>query len=379
MMKNRERYGLYIHIPFCIKKCGYCDFLSFPMDGDGRMAYLHALAAEMKLWRKTLPDFIVDTVYIGGGTPSSLETGELAFLFRALLDTFSLDAVCEFTIECNPGTVTAEKLQLMRQAGVNRISFGLQSTVNKELKALGRIHSYEDFVRGFELARTSGFDNVSVDVMAAIPEQSLQSYVEGLGRLIRLGPEHISAYSLIIEEGTPFYSRYGDTPPVDEETDRLMYKRTGEILAEAGYRRYEISNYAKRGRECRHNIKYWRRQEYIGMGLSAASFLGKRRIKNETGIERYQERIRKGQLPFLEEETLTCGEEMAEYMFLGLRMMEGVSVEGFEKQFHQTFAKRYGDLISRFISQGLLKRDGDRIFLTGSGIDVSNRIFAELI
>lgn len=376
---EQKNYGLYIHIPFCVKKCAYCDFVSFPMEREGRMQYLQFLAREMELWQRELSGYSADTIFVGGGTPSALSLEELDFLFGTLQNRFPLEQTKEFTVECNPGTVDREKLSLMREAGVNRISFGLQSALDKELKTLGRIHSYADFLESYELAVKTGFETINIDLMSAIPGQTLTSYEESLRQVIKLAPAHISSYSLIIEEGTPFYEKYGDTSPVDEETDRKMYEMTREQLASAGYERYEISNYAKSGKQCLHNMKYWRRQEYIGIGLSAASFWKGCRMKNEDGIPGYQEKLKSGKLPVCETETLTKQEEMAEFMFLGFRCMEGISILDFEKQFHEDFNSHYGETVKRFLAQGLMEQEGDRVFLTPKGIDVSNRIFEEFL
>lgn len=397
MMKNK--FGLYIHIPFCIRKCGYCDFVSFPADSAERTEYIRLLTKELALWREEIPACEVDTVFIGGGTPSVLDACELSALFQAIWDVFPPEEGAEFTIECNPGTVTEEKLRLMSDAGVNRISFGLQSAVDSELRALGRIHTYEDFLKSYELARKTGFDNINIDLMSAIPGQTLTSYESTLRKVTGLMPEHISSYSLIIEEGTPFYQTYHERPPVDEETDRRMYECTGEMLSAAGYKRYEISNYAKDGRMCLHNLKYWQRDEYIGAGLSAASLVGHRRIENEMALDFYRKRILDGELPARETQVLTKEEEMAEFMFLGLRCMDGISPTRFQSLFHEDFEARYGKTVQSLISQGLLKQKPARfpgetlpagdiseakisernLCLTCRGIDVSNRVFAEFL
>jgi oxygen-independent coproporphyrinogen-3 oxidase len=282
-------------------------------------------------------------------------------------------------MECNPGTVKEEKLRLMKAAGVNRISFGIQSSNNRELQLLGRIHTYEDALDSYHLARKFGFDNINIDLMSAIPEQTPESYRETLCRILALNPEHISSYSLIVEEGTPFYERYRDNPPADEETDRRMYELTGELLSSAGYERYEISNYAKPGRACHHNIKYWRREPYIGAGLGAASFLEHKRLCNEKSMADYAEKVKGNQLPVCETEELTKEEEMAEFMYLGLRCMKGISVREFEQVFGRAFAPVYGKTAEKFVDAGLLEWSNDRIRLTPRGIDVSNRIFAEFI
>lgn len=344
-----------------------------------RMEYVRALAEEMALWAGRFPGFRAGTVFVGGGTPSVLEPPEMDVVFRGIQDCFSPVPGAEFTVECNPGTVTEEKLRFMRAAGVNRLSFGLQSTVDEELAALGRIHSFRDFVDNYEKSIKCGFNNISIDLMSAIPGQTLASYEAGLERVLQLSPNHLSAYSLIVEEGTPFYDQYKDNPPVDEETDRAMYQRTGELLSAAGYGRYEISNYARSGCECRHNLKYWRREAYLGVGLGAASFLSHKRFRNEAEWLLYRDRIRAGEVPVGETESLTRADEKAEFMFLGLRCMNGISVADFEREFGERFEECYGREVGRLVRQGLLQREGERISLTARGIDVSNRVFADFV
>lgn len=380
MMKNKNKLlGLYVHVPFCIRKCDYCDFLSFPADGQMRQQYVQALRREMELWENKVSPYEVDTVFIGGGTPSVLSVKEMDAVFQGLYDNFSLAEKTEFTVECNPGTVNGEKLALYRRAGVNRISFGMQSAVADELKKLGRIHGLKEILDSYGLARQTGFDNINLDIMSAVPGQTRESYEETLRFVTGLEPEHISSYSLIIEEGTPFYERYADNPPVDEDTDRWMYERTREVLGAAGYERYEISNYAKAGQECRHNLKYWQRQEYLGMGLGASSFLSHTRFSNERDIPAYEESIAAGGCPVAEREELSVEDEMAEFMYLGLRCMRGVSEARFQECFGTDIFECFGKEISRCQQQGLLEcRDG-RIFLTKRGIDVSNYVFCEFI
>lgn len=380
MMKNRKKLlGLYIHIPFCIRKCEYCDFLSFPADRQLRQQYVKSLRREMELWKETACAYDVDTVFIGGGTPSVLSMEEMDMVFQGICDNFSLTDKPEFTVECNPGTVRKDKFDLYYQAGVNRLSFGMQSAVEDELKKLGRIHGLKELLDGYELARQTGFDNVNLDIMSAIPGQTRKSYEETLCLVTGLEPEHISSYSLIIEEGTPFYEQYAENPPVDEDTDRWMYERTCEVLGAAGYERYEISNYAKEGKECRHNLKYWQREEYLGIGLGASSFLAHTRFSNERDISAYEERIASGKCPVAEVEELRAEDERAEFMYLGLRCQRGISASRFQECFGRTVDECFGEEVSRFQRQGLLERRGDRIYLTRRGIDVSNYVFCEFI
>ena len=377
--ENKAPLGLYVHIPFCVQKCNYCDFLSFSADEKKKRQYIDALVREMKSWREKISDYEIDTIFIGGGTPSVLSVTDMDSLFQGISDCFTRSQKTEFTVECNPGTVDEEKLSLYRQAGVNRLSFGMQSTMDEELHQLGRIHNYKQFLGSYELARRVGFDNVNVDIMSAVPKQTLMSYETTLHRVTKLAPEHISSYSLIIEEGTPFYEWYRESPPVDEDTDRRMYECTEEILSAAGYSRYEISNYAKPGRECRHNIKYWRRFEYLGLGLGASSQMGNCRFSNVRDLASYMDSVQSGEILAEEREELSSADEKAEFMYLGLRMMQGISEKEFEENFGENLMECYGKEINRCERQGLLECQGDRIFLTKRGIDVSNRVFAEFV
>lgn len=321
----------------------------------------------------------VDTIFIGGGTPSLLSIENLSLVTGSLCNNFNVVRESEFSLECNPGTVTREKLKCYRQLGVNRLSIGMQSAIDGELVKLGRIHTYEEFVQTFYTARDVGFTNINIDVMAAIPGQTVDSYETTLKKVMELEPEHISSYSLIIEEGTPFYERYADEPPVDEDTDREMYERTEELLAQAGYERYEISNYAREGYSCKHNLKYWQRDEYLGLGLGASSFLGHERFSNIRFFDTYEGGVSAERVPVMETETLTSEDEMAEFMYLGLRCMKGVSTSEFEQCFEVRLKDIYGEVIEMLTGQGLLEEKGGRIALTKKGIDVSNLVFAEFV
>ena len=379
MKRNRE-LEIYIHIPFCVKKCAYCDFLSSPQDAKTIAKYVDGLVEEMKAHNKEK----VISIFLGGGTPSVLTTRQMIRIFHALRENFHICHDAEITIEANPGTVTVDKLQAYKQCGINRISFGLQSTNNVELKLLGRIHTYEEFLESYELARECGFDNINVDLISAIPKQSVETWEETLQKVIALEPEHISAYSLIVEDGTPFAKMYGEGCPAEkdlpsEEEERAIYYKTEELLSKAGYHRYEISNYAKEGRECRHNLGYWERRDYLGIGLGASSLIDNTRYKNTDELLRYLEYS--SNLKMIQEdiERLSIQEQMEEFMFLGLRKIEGVSIAEFQNQFGETLEKIYGKQIQMLIGQGLLKREGGRVMLTKKGIDVSNQVFSELL
>ena len=393
MMMNKK-LGIYIHIPFCVKKCNYCDFLSFPADEDIQKKYIEALIQEMDN-QKLENDYIVNTVFIGGGTPSILKGSFADSIFMALRKKFKISETAEITMDCNPGTVSKDNLLLYRSLGVNRLSFGLQSADNYELSLLGRIHTWEDLLTSFDMAREAGFCNINIDLMSAIPAQTPESYEKTCEKVLTLQPEHISAYSLIVEEGTPFYENYKDNPPVSEKTDRLLYAKTKEILQKKGYHRYEISNYAKKGYECAHNIKYWSREEYLGLGLGASSLLGKYRLKNVSDMNTYLmlnspdekqqsdakivEQTGRKKSCYEEIELLDKKDEMSEYMFLGLRKMEGVSEIEFQKLFGKSISEVYPGICQRLIDVGLLKRNKGLYSLTEKGIDISNYVMSEFI
>ena len=372
-------FGLYLHIPFCVKKCNYCDFLSFPAKEALKDEYVKALAMEMQLWKDKVSNDAVDTIFIGGGTPSLLTEGQFDVLQNEMVKSFHLSDKMEYTIECNPGTVDAQKLKNYKKAGVNRISFGLQSTISSELTCLGRIHSYDDFLVSFHQARECGFANINVDLMSAIPEQTVAGYEQTLTRVCELAPEHISSYSLILEEGTPFYEKYGECPPVSEEEDRQMYELTKERLSDFGYHRYEISNYAKPGKECRHNLGYWDRVEYLGIGAGSSSLIKGERFDHIRDRKAYIEKIRNGEPILIDREILSVESQMEEFMYLGLRKIEGVSRTDFQNYFGKNVDDVYGEILDKLEEEQLLEFSGDRIRLTHRGMDVSNCVLAEFL
>jgi oxygen-independent coproporphyrinogen-3 oxidase len=389
-----SKLGIYIHIPFCVRKCAYCDFLSFPADGENISSYINTLKKEMKNWSCICGKYgrndSVRTIYFGGGTPSSIDSSCITELLDIIKSSFSVEDNAEITIECNPGTVTEKTFSDYYHAGINRISMGLQSADNTELAALGRIHTYEEFVEAFLAARSAGFENISVDVMSALPRQTIPSYKKTLEKVLALHPEHISSYSLIIEEGTKFAQLYreGKLKLPDEEEEREMYYLTNRMLEEYGYHRYEISNYAKEGRESRHNSSYWQGVNYLGLGLGASSLLDHIRFQNTADIKKYMsrwndsERIldRKEIMKNYEEaEILTEKAQMEEYMFLGLRMMAGISISDFDKRFSKSLEEIYGNVCRKLVKQALLTWEQDTVRLTTRGIDVSNMVFAEFL
>lgn len=378
---------LYFHIPFCVRKCFYCDFLSAPADGRTKAAYMEALRRETALRAEEYRDDSVTSVFIGGGTPSAVEAEEIAALLSTVRQHYPLSEDAEITIEVNPGTVTAEKLEVYRAAGINRLSIGLQSADDRELAAIGRIHTWRQFLDTYRLAAGAGFRNINVDVMSTLPGQTMESYCATLEKVLALKPQptHISAYSLILEEGTAFWDmmQRGELTLPDEDADRQMYSETKRILAEAGYARYEISNYAKPGHECRHNCGYWRREEYAGFGIGAASLFRERRFRNGDSLTAYL----RDPLGCREEvQELSRQEQMEEFMFLGLRMTEGVSEGEFEAVFGQKPENVYGEVIQRNLRDGLLEWKGGqgcdnvrRLALTERGLDVSNYVMAQFL
>lgn len=395
---------LYLHIPFCVRKCLYCDFLSGPSDEAARERYLHALEREIRKRGTEYGDYFVTSVFVGGGTPTVLSGEQLERIFQLLRKNFYIEPDAEITVEVNPGTVTEAALRCLRRQGVNRLSIGLQSASDEELKRLGRIHTWEQFVTTWQQARNVGFDNLNVDIMSNLPGQTPESYRETLEKVLSmpLPPEHISAYSLIVEEGTPFYEMQeaGRLPIPDEETDRLLYHETKRILAEHGYERYEISNYAKSGYACKHNCGYWRRREYLGLGLGAASLIGNERFQNSSDMEQYLA----APIDCVEEShVLSIEEQMEEFMFLGLRMTEGVSGERFEQCFGRTLSEVYGEVIRKNRKDGLLhvipscfpvseEAESDsqglqpgqaetqgKVLLSERGLDVSNYVMAQFL
>lgn len=398
---------LYVHIPFCVKKCDYCDFLSMPADESVRRHYVGQLLEEIRQNAPVCKEYQVSSVFFGGGTPSLLSGGQTAEIMEELQERFQVRQNAEITLECNPGTLTWQKLALYKTAGVNRLSLGLQSADHRELQKIGRIHTFEEFLESFDLARKAGFSNINVDVMSALPGQRTKDWLYTLKKVLELRPEHISAYSLIVEEGTPFYERYGedelrrqrgevcrDLP--SEETERRMYELTREILADHGYLRYEISNYAKPGRECRHNIGYWQLTPYLGLGLGSSSYLEQARFSNTRKLEEYLKGNWNDLAEILEtverqkgRADVSCGQgelvmldkraQMEEFMFLGLRMTAGIARKKFQKLFGVELEGVYGEILRKLQRQGLIEQSEGRVFLTEEGISVSNYVLSEFL
>lgn len=403
--KAAKPLSIYIHIPFCARKCAYCDFLSHPIGTDctGGMGayverYVQSICTELSCYGELAHSHEVQTIYIGGGTPSLIDSDYITIIMSAARDSFDVAEDAEISIEVNPGTLTGEKAASYIQCGINRMSIGLQSAQSDELGALGRIHNYDQFLAAYNTAREAGFRNINIDVMSAVPRQTLRSYLDTLDKVMRCGPEHISAYSLIVEENTPLALDSGLLARIpDEDTDREMYKVTDRLLGRGGWHRYEVSNYAKHGYECRHNLVYWTLGEYIGIGTGASSFVGGRRYANTPDIRSYiavledcRRRLQCGghdaaSAAELAETMRRVDEEvdaerlMEEYMFLGLRMTNGVSAEEFYGRFGHSIYDVYGSVIKTYTASGHMTDDRGLIRLTGKGIDVSNVVLADFL
>lgn len=465
-MKNKNELGIYIHIPFCVHKCIYCDFLSSPADVHTRKQYVRALINEIYLTREgkctnkliknvsqgdgagdiaSENGHIVTSIFIGGGTPSAIDAEDISDILDAVRKNYNVSDKAEITIECNPGTMDKKKAVIYRKAGINRISFGLQSTDNNELRMLGRIHTYEQFMESYKIAREAGFDNINIDLMSALPGQTMENFKAVLEKALSLGAEHISVYSLIVEEGTRLSDNIDSFPPIpSDDEDRQMYYMTKEMLSSYGYEQYEISNYAQKGYECKHNLKYWERCDYLGFGIGAASLYGGRRYTNISDIGRYMDVLAdikdrvvsttlrgetissakkdesvSGELDgrFISEtlnkniadnetdihtdaaiinaldknyvnellqirtdmEELSKEDEMSEYMFLGLRKTKGIDITDFKEEFGTDIKDIFGEAIEDNIARGLLIHDGNGLYLSKRGIDISNTVMSDFI
>lgn len=373
--------GLYIHIPFCRQKCLYCDFPSWAGKESLMQAYVDALTAEIKARGKEYRHKKVVSVFFGGGTPTTLEIPLLEQLMQAVFESWHIIEDAEITTEANPGTLDREMATALKKMGFNRLSMGVQAWQNRLLKDLGRIHTIEGFLENYKAVREAGFENVNVDLMFALPNQTMADWQETVKNITALEPEHISAYSLIIEEGTPFFERYekGQLEPASEELDREMYHWAVDYLAEKGYEQYEISNFAKKGKQSRHNRIYWQAEEYLGMGLGSHSYMEGERFHNIYDLQEYI--AANGDVSLLKEdiEIITEEDALAEFMFLGLRLTEGVSFARFRERFGKEMQEVYGGQMKELKQEGLLEEDAEGIRLTRRGIDVSNVAFEKFL
>lgn len=376
--KNPGKLELYIHIPFCVQKCKYCDFLSAPASKQVQNAYMGALLSEIR--GNAVSDREVVSVFIGGGTPSVVDAEWISDVMGEIRKHYLLEEGAEVTMEVNPGTVTAKSLAQYRAAGVNRLSIGCQSCHDAELSRIGRIHDHQAFLDTYRWAREAGFGNINVDLMSALPGQTLESLGDTLYMILSLvpPPEHISVYSLIVEEGTTFYEmqKRGELALPDEDMEREMYWRTADILKKYGYEHYEISNYARESYQCRHNVGYWTRCDYLGFGIGAASLYDNVRYKNADDLAAY---IKDPLNCHTQIQKLEREEQMEEEMFLGLRLSPGVRGERFREIFGVSMRDVYGEQIRESVEEGLLEDDGRRIVLTRRGVDLANYVMAKFL
>ncbi len=372
-----KEVSLYIHIPFCKQRCFYCDFPTFAGKERFREDYVEALIKEIE---DKCSNYLIKTIFIGGGTPSYLEEKELEKLLIAV-SKLNLSDKLEYSIECNPGTVNEDKLKIMKKYGINRISFGLQSCNDQLLKKIGRIHTFKEFLENYNLARKIGFNNINIDLMYGLPNLTIQDWKDTLEKISELRPEHISAYSLIIEEGTAFYKLYEkdklELPSEDDE--RVMDKLTKDILKSNGYHQYEISNFALPGKECEHNKVYWSLEEYIGVGSASSSYIDGYRLVNTSNINDYIEKINNNISVVIDKYENTIEDEMEEFVFMGLRMVSGIDLLKFKKKFGVDINSIYKEVIEKNIKDGLLVVEENKMFLTAKGMELSNSVMSDFI
>lgn len=386
-MNKKQELGIYIHIPFCAKKCYYCDFVSYPNMKEKQKEYVEALKKEIKSY--DLQNYNITTIYIGGGTPSYIESKYIVEVLEYIKSKLNANETkfenMEITIEVNPGTVTKEKLLDYKKVGINRLSIGLQSTNDRLLKQIGRIHKYQDFLQTYNLARNVGFTNINIDLMLGLPNQSIKDLKESIEKVISLHPEHVSIYSLIVEEGTKLYKQIetGELQLPEEELERKMYWYTKSKLELAGYKHYEISNYAKPKRESKHNSNCWEQKQYIGIGASAHSYLNNIRYCNVSNLKEYISNMENVEADFEEKyivnERQNLEDRKNEFMLLGLRKIDGVSIAMFKEKYVENPIFRYRDSLEKLVNEGLVLIDGDMIKLTNKGLDLANIVWEEFI
>lgn len=387
-----KNVGLYIHIPFCKKKCEYCDFKSYSGKEELVDKYIKWLKYELKeVGKGNRLDYenkldklaIVKTIYIGGGTPSIIDEKYIREIMNTIKENYTLSDDVEITIEVNPGTVTENKLDVYRKSGINRLSIGLQETHNDILKSLGRIHTYEEFLNTYNLSRKVGFENINVDLMLGLPEQSIKDLEESVQKIINLKPEHISVYSLIIEEGTPFYSKLEKNELIlpEDEVERRMYWLIKKMLEKNEYIHYEISNFAKKGFESKHNLACWNQEEYIGFGVAAHSYTNNVRYSNIDSIEEYIKNFKENNESdnFIFHEKQTASSKMKEFMMLGLRKINGVAIQNFKNKFGANPIFTYRKELEKLVNEELVEIDGDYIKLTNKGLDLANLVWEEFV
>ncbi len=374
--------GLYIHVPFCAQKCNYCDFNSYKIEEKNqKKEYLISIEKEMELYKEEFKDKEFTSIFLGGGTPSILNSDELTILVNSIYKNFNINKDAEITMECNPGTLNKEKLETIKSLGINRLSMGLQVTQNHHLKYIGRMHTYEQFEKNYKDAIDIGINNINVDLMYSLPNQSFDEWKETLDKIIKLNPAHISAYSLILEEGTKFYDMYmnKEFELNDEDIDINIYKYTIGTLNKSGYHQYEISNYAKEGYECKHNIVYWKCEKYLGLGPGASGYIDDYRYSNICDVEEYNRCLRDNKKPIEEKNILSKKDEIEEFIFMGLRMNEGSNLDKFYEKFNVNFNQKYNNILDKLKNLNLIIEQDNNIMLTQKGKEISNTVFIEFI
>lgn len=381
--------GMYVHIPFCIKKCSYCDFVSYPLQGNSRVAekdvesYLRFLLKEAAIYRRDhlMNGQKVKTLYIGGGTPTCLAGGQLFVLLDSLQKMFNFEEDAEITVEANPGTIDREKLLQLKSAGCNRLSLGVQSFDAQELNCLGRIHSPQEVYTAFDLARQTGFDNINIDLMYGLPGQTIDEWQKNLQAAVAMKPEHLSLYQLNIEQGTHFddLCKQGLLIEVEQETAQEMFEKAIDYLQANGFRHYEISNFARDGWKSRHNLMYWHNLEYIGLGAGASGYLRGVRYSNENNLSLYEKSVQIDRKPIREKDPIDQELEMAEHMFLGLRIIEGVDKRVFRQRFAVDIKVVFGAVIEDLKSKGLLCETDTHVMLSKKGVFLAKSVFIEFL
>lgn len=373
--------ALYIHIPFCEKKCFYCDFNSYSGKKYLIEDYITALKKEITLYKASLAECTVSTIFFGGGTPSILSGSQIYEIMDIINKNFSIEDNAEISMESNPGTLDYNNLKQYYESGINRLSIGLQACQNHLLKTLGRIHNFEEYIKNLEDARQVGFTNINTDLMFSLPGQSKKDWKESLRKMVDLNIPHISAYSLIVEEKTPFYNWVKNKKVIlpSEDTEIDMYHYAIRYLKEAGYKHYEISNFSKPGFECKHNLIYWKNKPYIGFGAGAHSYFNKKRFNNVEKVEEYISLLKNDKLPVENEIDILVKDEISEFMFLGLRLIDGISIEEFKTKFNISPFDIYKEAFNKLKQEDLLLWDEQRIKLTSKGIDLSNIVFQEML
>lgn len=374
--------GLYIHVPFCAQKCNYCDFNSYKIEEKNQKTdYLISIRKEMELYKEEFKSKEFTSVFLGGGTPSILTPEELTTLMENIYSNFNIGKDAEITMECNPGTLDKVKLKAIKSLGINRLSMGLQVTQDHHLKYIGRIHTYEQFEKNYKDAIEVGINNINVDLMYSLPNQSFDEWKETLNKIINLNPSHISAYSLILEEGTKFYDMYlnKEFELNDEEVDINIYNYTIDTLCKNGYHQYEISNYSKEGYECKHNIVYWQCDNYLGLGPGASGYINNYRYSNICDIKGYNKCLEYDKRPIEEKNILSKKDEMEEFIFMGLRMNKGINLDEFYKRFNIDFKHRYNNILDKLKNLNLIIEQNNNIILTQRGREISNTVFVEFI